>query len=187
MFLRSFSRRDAAYNPKVSLIFTLALGVVIFGFFYFFNRVNQNRYPYHQLKENRVFYIEREQNGNKDTVTWLCRRVNIWRYYGTNLGLYSENSDNLLAEFQTGRDYLSAVFSTIPFYDLFDHSGQQYGISLLPAGITDSSRWNDDHLGMQHFISGRDTLQLLGRKIASLRIETRLSLQAIKKIGRAHV
>jgi len=182
LFLRSFNRNADNANPKAALGFTLILGCVIFGYFYFYGKINTNRYPFFKAKENLVLIIERSSPSGQDTVSWLYRRINLWRYYGTNLGLYEESSDSLLAEFRYSHQNLQAVYQQIPFYNQFDQSGQQYGISLMVPDLSDSSRWSDPHLGFRHKVLNRDTLLFQDKKVDCLLIESRMTYQAAETI-----
>lgn len=182
MFLRSLTRNTTSYNPKISLFFTLLLGIAIFGYFYYFGQLKRINYPYIKQKENLVLLIERNNGVLKDTVSWLYHRVNRWRYFGTNLGLYQEDSDSLIAEFRFSKNSMQAVYDKIPFYSIFDKSGQKYGISIMIPKTTENSRWKDLNLGFEHKILENDTLNFNNQKIACIVIETKLSTSAVKII-----
>jgi len=182
LFLRSFNRNSDSANPRAALGFTIILGCVIFGYFYFYDKLNNKRYPYFRPAENDVLLIERTKGTEKDTVSWLYRRVNLWRYYGTNLGLYEEYTDSLLAELYYTHQNLQAIYAKIPFYNLFDNSGQQYGITVMPANLSDSNRWSDPHLGLRHKVLNMDTILFQNRKVACLLVESRLNYQTAETI-----
>lgn len=166
------------------MFFTILLGVAVFGYFYYSEKSHRASYPFINQKENTVLIIERNENGFRDTVSWLYRRVNLWRYFGTNLGLYQEDNDSLVAEFCYTKNRLQAVFNKIPFYACFDKSGQKYGVSIIVPNITDSSSWHDLNLGLEHKILKKEILVFKNKAVQCLVIETKLSKQAINIITR---